>query len=164
MTDALALREGGAPDIAEIMTIMVDAFCAAFGEAWTRDQCLGVLGLPRVWATIARVDDQPAGFALSRTVVDEAELLLLAVRPQYRRAGIGTALVHRTMAVAIASGARKLHLEMREGNFAHQLYNRAGFGEVGRRRGYYRGADGKMFDALSLSVKLGSDASDNDLS
>lgn len=162
MTEALALREGGAPDIAEIMTIMADAFCPAFGEAWTRDQCLGVLGLPRVWVSIARVDDQPAGFALSRTVVDEAELLLLAVRPQYRRAGVGTALVHRTMAVAIATGALKLHLEVREGNLAHQLYNRVGFREVGRRRGYYRGVDGKMFDALSLSVQLRSGPGTND--
>lgn len=154
MTAGLVLHEGGARDIAEIMTVMHDAFCAAFGEAWTSAQCLGVLDLPRVWVTIARIDDQPAGFALSRTVVDEAELLLLAVRPAFRCRGVGTALVHRTMAVAVASGARKLHLEVREGNFAHKMYNGIGFDEVGRRPGYYRGNDGKIFDALSLSVRL----------
>jgi ribosomal-protein-alanine N-acetyltransferase len=162
VTAGLLLREGGARDIAEIMTVMTDAFPATFGEAWTRAQCLGILDLPRVWVTIARIDDEPAGFALSRTVVDEAELLLLAVRPALRRRGVGTALVRRTQAVAIASGARLLHLEVREGNFAHNMYNRHGFCEVGRRRGYYRGSDGELFDALSLSVRLVEEQASND--
>ena len=163
MTAGLMLREGGARDIAEIMTVMTDAFPAAFGEAWTQAQCLGILDLPRVWVTIARLDDLPAGFALCRTVVDEAELLLLAVRPEYRRRGIGTALIRRTCAVAVSTGAQLLHLEVREGNFAHQMYNAAGFDEVGRRRGYYRGGDGQMYDALSLAFRLPSAGAMNKL-
>jgi ribosomal-protein-alanine N-acetyltransferase len=161
MTTGLVLREGGARDIVDIMAVMTDAFPAAYGEAWTHAQCLGILDLPRVWVTIARIDDQPAGFALSRTVVDEAELLLLAVCPRFRRRGVGTALIHRTFAVAVASGARLLHLEVREGNLAHQLYNRIGFDEVGRRRDYYRGGGGELFDALSLSVRLTPDPTPN---
>ena len=157
MTDGLELREGGARDIADIMAVMTGAFPAAFGEAWTQSQCLGILDLPRVWVTIARIEDRPAGFALSRIVVDEAELLLLAVCPTFRRRGVGTALVNRTLAVAAVSGARLLHLEVREGNLAHQLYNRIGFDEVGRRRGYYRGNGGELFDALSLSLRLSAD-------
>jgi ribosomal-protein-alanine N-acetyltransferase len=154
MSAGLVLREGGARDIAEIMAVMTDAFPVAFGEAWTQGQCLGILDLPRVWITLARVDDQPAGFALCRTVVDETELLLLAVRPEFRRRGIGKALIKRTCDVAISSGARMLHLEVREGNFAHHMYNAAGFCEVGRRRGYYRGGDGQLYDALSLAFRL----------
>jgi ribosomal-protein-alanine N-acetyltransferase len=161
MTAGLVLREGGARDITDIMTVMAGAFSAAYGEAWTQAQCLGILDLPRVWVTLARIDDQPVGFALSRTVVDEAELLLLAVSPAFRRRGVGTALVHRTLAVAAASGARLLHLEVRDGNFAHQLYNRVGFDEVGRRRDYYRGRGGELFDAISLSVRLSPDPAPN---
>lgn len=157
MSDAAALREGTAQDVAEMMVVMVDAFPPAFGEAWTRDQCLGILGLPRVWMTLARVGDEPAGFALSRIVVDEAELLLLGVRPLFRRRGIGSALIDRTRTIARAGGANRLHLEVREGNDAMRLYSRAGFGEVGRRRGYYRGTDGQLYDALSLASPLGYD-------
>jgi len=154
MIGDVSLREGRAPDIAEMMTVMGDAFPPAFGEAWTRGQCLGILDLPRVWLTMARIDDEPAGFALARVVVDEAELLLLGVRPAFRGRGIGGALIERTLAVALASGARLLHLEVRQGNEALRLYNRVGFREVGRRRGYYRGGDGQLYDALSLAVPL----------
>jgi ribosomal-protein-alanine N-acetyltransferase len=155
MIGEVVLREGGAPDIAEMMTVMSDAFLPAFGEAWTSGQCLGILDLPRVWLTLASVDGEPAGFALARTVVDESELLLLGVRPVYRGRGIGRALIERTLAVALASGARLLHLEVRQGNDALRLYNRIGFREVGRRRGYYRGGDGQLYDALSLTYRLG---------
>jgi len=154
MTAQLVLAEGGSPDIAEMMAVMSDAFLPAFGEAWTRGQCLGILDLPRVWLTMARLDGEPAGFALARVVVDEAELLLLGVRPAFRGRGIGSALIDRTLAVALASGARLLHLEVRQGNEALRLYNRVGFREVGRRRGYYRGGDGQLYDALSLSFPL----------
>ena len=87
----------------------------------------------------------------------DSELLLLAVRPNYRCRGIGAALIERTLAVALAAGARLLHLEVRQGNDALRLYNRAGFGEVGRRRGYYRGSDGQLYDALSLAFPLDRD-------
>jgi ribosomal-protein-alanine N-acetyltransferase len=157
MTGPLVLEEGGTRDIAEMMAVMTDAFLPEFGEAWTRGQCLGILDLPRVWLTMARLGGEPAGFALARVVVDEAELLLLGVRPAFRGQGIGGALIDRTLAVALASGARLLHLEVRQGNQALHLYNRVGFREVGRRRGYYRGGDGQLYDALSLSFPLGAD-------
>ena len=157
MTALVDLREAGVADLGEVMTVMDDAFEPAFGEAWTRGQCQGILDLPRVWLTVARADGMPAGFALSRIVADEAELLLLAVRPMFRRRGIGAKLIERTLAVAIGSGARKLHLEVRDGNDALGLYVRSGFVEVGRRRGYYRGTTGQLFDALSLAFVLETD-------
>jgi len=154
MSEDLHLAEGGAPDVADVMRVMDDAFLPAFGEAWTHAQCLGILDLPRVWLTVARHGEEPAGFALSRIVIDEAELLLLAVRPAFRRRGVATALVERTLTIAATAGARKLHLEVRDGNEALHLYMRSGFDQDGRRRGYYRGRNGQLFDALSLSRQL----------
>ncbi|MDB5683050.1 MAG: ribosomal-protein-alanine acetyltransferase [Sphingomonas bacterium] len=150
----IVLRETGARDVGEMMTVMREAFDPSFGEAWNSAQCLGILGLPSVWLTLASADRQPAGFALARVVADEAELLLLAVRPCFRRRGIGQLLIGRTLAVAAAAGARTVHLEVRDGNDAFRLYQNSGFAEVGRRRGYYRGSDGKLFDALTLSFTL----------
>lgn len=151
---AIELREGDAGDLDEMMVTMDEAFDSAFGEAWNRAQCLGILGLPGVWMTLARHGDAPVGFALNRVVFDEAELLLLGVRPGFRRQGVGRALLDRSIAMAGALGARRIHLEVREGNEARLLYDSAGFSQIGCRRSYYRGRDGKLFDALTLACSV----------
>lgn len=143
------LRAGGVGDLALLETIMAEAFDPRFGEAWTRGQCLGILAMPGVWLTIAMVDREAAGFALSRGVADEAELLLLAVRPARRRRGVGTALLRAMLAHAQATGVAHVHLEVREGNEAVKLYQTTGFAKVGERRNYYRGASGQTFNALT---------------
>ena len=142
---------GSAADLGAVMATMDAAFDPAFGEAWTRGQCAGILSLPGVRLLLA---GDGAGFALARTVYDEAELLLLAVAPRHRRAGLGAALLDAVADDARASGAARLHLEMRAGNPAAALYARAGFVEVGRRRNYYRGAGGAQIDAVTLALPL----------
>ncbi len=78
----IELRSGSVADLALVDQLMQGAFDPRFGEAWTRNQCLGILAMPGVWLTIAAIDGIPAGFALSRIVADEAELLLLATMPR----------------------------------------------------------------------------------
>lgn len=149
-----ALIGGTAADLDEVMATMRIAFDPTFGEAWTRSQCAGILGLGGVWLLLARRDGQPAGFALSRIVLDEAELLLLAVQPTQRRYGVGRTLLAAVADEARARGGIRLHLEMRDGNPAAHLYGSAGFQEIGRRKRYYRGRDGSSFDAITLACRL----------
>lgn len=149
-----AVSHGTASDLDAVMTIMASAFDPRFGEAWTRAQCAGIMGLPGVWLLLAEDGGAPAGFALARAIVDEAELLLLAVRPASRRRGVGAALLRGVMAEARSRGALRLHLEMREKNPAIALYSAAGLTEVGRRARYYQGRDGERFDAITLAVEL----------
>ncbi|WP_331011985.1 GNAT family N-acetyltransferase [Sphingomonas sp.] len=151
---AVVLRDAGVADLGEVMVTMTEAFDPRFGEAWTQSQCLGILSLPGVWMTLARIDDRPVGFALSRIVADEAELLLLAVRPGDRRLGVGNLLLASVRDAARQRGARKLFLEVRDGNPARHLYDSAGFRVVGCRRGYYRGRDGGVHDAYTLESDL----------
>jgi len=151
---SLGLFRGDASDLDEVMETMSAAFEPAFGEAWTRSQCAGILALPGVWLLLARADGRPAGFALARSVIDEAELLLLAVGPAQRRCGVGRAMLDAVADEARARGASHLHLEMRDGNPALMLYEEAGFREVGRRPRYYRGRDGRSFDAITLACPL----------
>lgn len=148
------LAEGDANNLGEMMVVMDEAFDSEFGEAWNSAQCLGILGLPGVWLTIARVAAEPVGFALSRIVFDESELLLLGVRPTFRRHGIGQALLDRMIETSGTLGAARIHLEVREGNEALHLYEAASFTQIGRRRAYYRGRDGQTFDALTLAFTL----------
>jgi ribosomal-protein-alanine N-acetyltransferase len=149
------LREGNEGDIGELMDLMTCAFDPLFGEAWNAGQCLGILSLPDVWLTFAEEDGHPIGFALSRLLVDEAELLLLAVEPEARGQGVGRALIERAAEIAAGKGAQRLMLEVRAGNQALDLYRCVGFSEIGRRRDYYRGSDGVTRDALTLARPIG---------
>lgn len=147
------LITGTLGDLDEVMATMESAFDPRFGEAWSRGQCAGIMPMPGVWLLLAR-HCGGGGFALSRAVADEAELLLLAVSPTARRAGVGGALLAQVMRDARARGATRVHLEMRENNPAVALYAGAGFREAGRRPRYYRGNDGRSFDAITLARSL----------
>jgi ribosomal-protein-alanine N-acetyltransferase len=149
------LGPAGDADLRDVMTVMDASFDPGFGEAWTLAQCAGLLPLPGVWLTIARDDEAVLGFALARIVADEAELLLLAVKPACRRRGVGRILLEHFEDEAAARGATRLHLEVREGNHALRLYEQAGFGLVGRRRDYYCGRKGDRYDALTLAKSAG---------
>ncbi|HST36245.1 MAG TPA: GNAT family N-acetyltransferase [Allosphingosinicella sp.] len=148
---AITLSEGGLTDLDGVMTVMDDSFDPSFGEAWTASQCAGLLPLPGVWLTLAREGEEISGFALARAVADEAELLLLAVRRGRQGRGIGQRLMDAFTAAAAERGAKRLHLEVREGNHALGLYEQAGFTLAGRRRNYYSGARGSTYDALTLA-------------
>lgn len=153
-TRTLTLRAGSPRDIDLVDALMAQAFDPRFGEGWTRSQCLGVLAMPGVRLLLAHLDDEPAGFALTRAVADEIELLLLATLPAQRRRGVGATLLRALVADAQAEGLRKMHLEVRAGNDAVHLYTVNAFAKVGERRGYYRGRTGQLIDAHTYSRTL----------
>ncbi len=94
----------------------------------------------------------PHGFALTRTIVDEAELLTLAVDPHHRRKGIADALMADWLAQTPASTA---FLEVAADNYpARALYDKHGFAEVSRRKSYYARPTGPPADALLMRVAV----------
>jgi [ribosomal protein S18]-alanine N-acetyltransferase len=143
----------GIDALADAMLVMGRAFDPQYGEAWTAAQCTGVLSMPGAQLFIARAPD-PVGFALIRTVIDETELMLLAVSPEARRMGIGHALLQHSIAAVKASGAVSYFLEVRSDNPAINLYGNFGLQQVGVRRDYYRGIDGRRRDALTYRLSL----------
>ena len=145
-------------DLDRIMAVMTAAFDPAYGEAWTRRQVSDALVVPTTHYLLAGVDgaapgpDEPAaGFLLSRGAAGEEELLLIAVDPEHRGHGIGTALIERFIDTARQRGMEKLFLEMRDGNPAERLYRAMGFEPVGRRRQYYRSARNGPLDAITYA-------------
>ncbi len=147
------LEVGGSADLDGVIAVMSAAFDAQFGEGWTRSQCAGILPLTGVALTVARdrASGELLGFALFRVLAAEAELLLLGVAPSFGRRGIGRQLLEQFLERARSGGARRVHLEVRDGNPALHMYRSAGFAAVGRRRNYYRGPSGQQFDALTLA-------------
>ena len=129
-----------------IMAVMEDAFDSQYGEAWTRRQVADSLTLRNVFFTLINADgttdgepEKVSGFALTRQVLDEEEILLIAVRPSCR---------------GRARNAARIFLEMRDGNPAEHLYRRFGFEKIGHRRGYYRGAVGGPLDAITFAKDI----------
>lgn len=154
--EAVRLVPGHSADLPAVMTIMTAAFEPHFGEGWTRSQCAGILPMTGVSLMLAHDEgrEQPIGFSLFRTIAGEAELLLLAVSPDHQRHGIGRLMLKQFVDCARAAAANRVHLEVRDGNPAVQMYRLAGFKPAGRRPNYYRGSDGRQFDALTLAYDL----------
>lgn len=84
-------------------------------------------------------ENQVAGFIVARLYADELHVNNVAVRPEFRGKGIGSALLQTTLDQARKRGAKMAQLEVRAGNAeAQKLYQRCGFTIVGRRKNYYR--------------------------
>ncbi|KPQ32775.1 MAG: putative acetyltransferase [Porphyrobacter sp. HL-46] len=144
-----------------IMAVMETAFEPAYGEAWNRRQVADALTLASTHALVVDADGNPivegpgpastpAGFVLSRHVLDEEELLLIAVIPGCRRRGIGERLIAQLFEAAQSRGIVRIYLEMRKGNPAIHLYRKLGFEPIGERRNYYRMANGERIDAITF--------------
>jgi ribosomal-protein-alanine N-acetyltransferase len=95
-----------------------------------------------------------AGFAVASWLRHEAvaEVEGLFVDLDYRRQGVGSALIAACMTWAAKAGASKVRLEVRASNTAaHALYRRHGFSPAGVRRAYY---SSPVEDALVLQAPL----------
>ncbi len=151
--------------IDRIMTVMGSAFDPAYGEAWNRRQIAEALAMPNTHALVVDADGapipddatqsaSPAGFVLTRHVLDEEELLLIAVLPGVRRRGVGAALIQHLFAQASSRGITRIFLEMRRGNPAIHLYSKFGFEPIGERRNYYRMENGERVDAITFACPI----------
>jgi len=79
-----------------------------------------------------------AGYAGLWLVVDEAHITTIAVRPEFRGAGLGELLLASMVEAALDISARWVTLEVRVTNTpAQSLYRKYGFHDAGVRKGYY---------------------------
>ena len=110
-----------------------------FTLPWSEKSVAGELENPLSLWLVAMEGENLAGYVGSQTVMDETDMMNLAVAPQFRRQGVGEALVNALVAALKDLGSRCLTLEVRDSNeAARALYAKLGFVEIGRRRGYYR--------------------------
>ena len=156
------LRRATPADVSPVL----DIEAASFSDPWSRYALASCIGSPTTRFTVAEVPGKGsappvvAGYSVLARAADEAELLNLAVAEGARCRGIGAALVRQAIADAAEWGAWAVFLEVRASNAAAlALYARAGFEEVGRRRGYYRRPSE---DALILRRELLPGRNDDD--
>lgn len=128
--------------------------CECFSKPWSRAQFAGELDNPLAHYWIALDGRVVAGYGGLWQVCGDGQITNIAVRPAYRRQGLGRAIVEAMSSYGIQAGLFQLTLEVREGNLAAlQLYRACGFAQVGKRPQYY---DGEA--AILMTKPLGGDA------
>jgi len=150
----LKIVTGDARDVARIMPIMQSAFDPQFGEAWNFEQCMSMLSLPYTNLWLAEVDGQLRGFAISRWILDEEELLMIGVDPAWQKHNIGRTIVSHLLDNAQNSGRLTIFLEVRDNNNALNFYKNLGFSKIGRRKDYYSGRNNTKYDAITMQLLL----------
>ncbi|MFY8115850.1 MAG: GNAT family N-acetyltransferase [Rhabdaerophilum sp.] len=151
-----SLRRASVLDAGRMAAIHAEGF--AIG--WSREdfeQMILERAVADVLVSQAPFGHVVTGFAISRVVADESELLSIALDTEVRGLGLSPALLDRHMGHAAQAGARTMFLEVAEDNGAAvALYRQAGFAEIGRRKGYYPGTPGAARrDALTMQADLG---------
>lgn len=95
------------------------------------------------------------GFVIGRAIAGEAEVLTLAVAPEFRQQGLARGLMSGFHATARTHGAATAFLEVAEDNpAAIALYLSLGYEPAGRRRGYFSAPDHTLLDALVMTKSL----------
>ncbi|KIN71400.1 Ribosomal-protein-alanine acetyltransferase [Sulfitobacter guttiformis KCTC 32187] len=118
-------------------------------RGWSLAELTSLLAQPYIAAFTVM-----GGFALTRTVAGESELLTLAVSPAYQRRGIARDLMAQWINAAQTS-ADTAFLEVSADNYAAiNLYEKHGFANCGLRKAYYSRKDSPSVDALIMNRPL----------
>ncbi|MEM9717348.1 MAG: GNAT family N-acetyltransferase [Pseudomonadota bacterium] len=123
------------------------ARCFETPRPWSEAEFTALIADPAI-----RTTSQTHGFALVREVMDEAELLTIAVDPNQRRQGIASDLINKMVAKLTAT---KLFLEVAQNNHgAIAFYKEHCFKQIADRPNYYRHPNGSRIDALIFEKHL----------
>ena len=135
----------------EISTIAeLEKIC--FSDPWSAESISSELDNRLSYWLVAEESGKVVGYVGSQSVLDSADMMNIAVAPEYRRLGIGNALIEALVTYLRNKSIRFLLLEVRVSNTsAIELYRKLGFQQVGKRPRYYHNP---REDALILRKEL----------
>ena len=124
--------------LVEDLDQVVDIEQNLFSVPWTKEGFLTYLMKKDTMFFVVEEKERILGYCSMMTVLDEGDILNVAVRSDRQKEGIGQFLVDSMLRMAEMQGIRLVHLEVRQANgIARRLYQRLGFKEDGLRRDYY---------------------------
>jgi len=111
----------------------------SFSDPWSPHEIITEIQQPHTISIVALYNNQVAGYAIMRHIVNEGHICNIAVHENHRQNGIGTAIVSGLITAATARNIEAITLEVRIGNRAAMgLYHKHGFKVEGYRRDFYR--------------------------
>ena len=148
MADQFTIREArpeDAPALGETEAL-------SFPDPWSEADFGQLLSAPRVEGSICWAGTRLSGYLIVRSAGEEAEILNLAVAPEFRRRRVALRLLERWLDTLVERDVHQVFLEVRRSNgAARALYHRLGFALAEVRRGYYRKP---LEDAMVLRRRL----------
>ncbi len=153
---AITIRLAEARDAQAIAQMSRDFIETGLGWKYDAPRVLRAIRDRETLAVVACEGGKPRsgavnGFAILECGDERAHLVLLAVRPSHRRAGIGKRMLDWVLDSARTAGIASVHLELRANNEAARRFYRAmGFYETVLVPGYYRSGEGRKEGALRM--------------
>jgi ribosomal-protein-alanine N-acetyltransferase len=149
----ISLRNAGKQHLEAV----IDIERVSFGDPWIRRMFAVHLEPDEGNVFLVAEDEGIAiGYAITKTVAGESELLNIAVAPVRRGEGLGARLLDEMMVACAGAGALEMWLEVRASNErARALYDSRGFVQMGVRKRYYHAP---REDAIVLRADLLADA------
>lgn len=130
----MILREMMIDDLEQVLEIEEELFSVP----WTREGFFTFLTRDDSMFLVVEEKEKILGYCGLLMVLDEGDVLNVAVRKDRQREGIGNFLMESLIRLSGQLGISMIHLEVRKGNeTAIRLYERLGFERDGIRKGYY---------------------------
>ena len=134
-------------DLAEVVALEQ----RVYPHPWTHGNFADSLNSDYPAWVLRDADGKLLGYFLLMLVVDEAHLLNVAVDGALQGQGLGRLLLDQACHCARQHGMLSMLLEVRPSNTrALAIYQRYGFEQIGRRKGYYPASDGLREDAIVM--------------
>ncbi len=128
---AITFRLGRSQDSRALAITSRDQIEIGLGWKYQADRVCRLIRAPDTVTLVACDRGRLAGFAIMEFGDEHAHLVLLAVRPEHHRQGIGRRMIEWLLESCTTAGIASVHLELRASNEAARVFYRAvGFTET----------------------------------
>lgn len=139
--DSIEITNMTLEDLDSISSILI----SDFDDFWTLDILSSELKSNSSYYFAAKMNEEIVGFAGIKVILDEADIMNIVTRKNFRNLGIGGLLMKKLLDLSRSLGVKRITLEVNEENFsAIHLYEKFGFKSICMRKNYYNGNNGLL--------------------
>lgn len=137
--DSIEITNMTLEDLDSISSILI----SDFDDFWTLDILSSELKSNSSYYFAAKMNEEIVGFAGIKVILDEADIMNIVTRKNFRNLGIGGLLMKKLLDLSRSLGVKRITLEVNEENFsAIHLYEKFGFKNISIRENYYNDKNG----------------------
>lgn len=139
--DSIEITNMTLEDLDSISSILI----SDFDDFWTLDILSSELKSNSSYYFAAKMNEEIVGFAGIKVILDEADIMNIVTRKNFRNLGIGGLLMKKLLDLSRSLGVKRITLEVNEENFsAIHLYEKFGFKNISIRENYYNDKNGLL--------------------